>query len=769
MAETTLITDDYRDYSVKSIDLDSGSVHPANTNLSASWNFSSGSLFYKTPVAVDEVAIKSYVDAVAFGSRDPKDAVRVAASGNIAMTGTLTIDGIALSVGDRVLAFGQTDASANGIYSVSTGAWPRTADADGTPTGEVTQGLYTLAATGTIWGGSGFILTNDDPITLDTDPLNFVQFTALGQVIAGDGLSKTGNQLDVNTGDGITITSDAVTAVAGNGIVVNGTGINVGDGNGIIVNANDVEVGAGYGITVLADAVRVDETIVPDKTGSNTFSGDNIFTGGLTGSLQQVTVGQSYLVEGTNISIVSQSNGSIVISAIAQQDTDWVDNGNNLSTTSSLNVENSAFFVGPVTSSLGFSGSLTQLANGDSYLIEGNGINIASSSNGSITISVDPAVLDDGDWTDNGNNLSTTSSLNVENAAFFQGPVTSSLGFSGSLTQLANGDSYLIEGQGINIVSSSNGSITIAVDNSVLDDGDWTDNGGNLSTTSSLNVENQAFFQGPVTSSLGFSGSLTQLANGDSYLIEGNAINIVSSSNGSITISVDPAALDDGDWTDNGNNLSTTSSLNVENQAFFQGPVTSSLGFSGSLTQLANGDSYLIEGNAINITSSSNGSIVIAVDPAALNDGDWQDNGGNLSTTSSLNVENSAFFQGPVTSSLGFSGSLTQLANGDSYLIQSGGILITSASNGSVTIGLDSGSIVTLDRFVWGERATGFPSNVFTTSGPFASGTLRVYRRGLRLTEGPTEDYVINSNQQITLAQFAFAPSNLQFDYVKAN
>lgn len=104
MAETTLITDDYRDYGVKSIDLDSGSVHPANTNLSASWNFSPGSLFYKTPVAADEVAIKSYVDAVAFGSRDPKDAVRVAASGNIALTGTFAVDGITLVTGDRVLA-----------------------------------------------------------------------------------------------------------------------------------------------------------------------------------------------------------------------------------------------------------------------------------------------------------------------------------------------------------------------------------------------------------------------------------------------------------------------------------------------------------------------------------------------------------------------------------------------------------------------------------------------------------------------------------------
>lgn len=56
--------------------------------------------------------------------------VRVATTANITLSGTQTIDGVALSVGDRVLVKDQSTASQNGVYVVASSAWSRATDAD---------------------------------------------------------------------------------------------------------------------------------------------------------------------------------------------------------------------------------------------------------------------------------------------------------------------------------------------------------------------------------------------------------------------------------------------------------------------------------------------------------------------------------------------------------------------------------------------------------------------------------------------------------------
>jgi hypothetical protein len=59
-----------------------------------------------------------------------KDTVRAATVGaNITLSGTQTLDGVALAVGDRVLVKDQTTVANNGIYWVQSGAWNRCADA----------------------------------------------------------------------------------------------------------------------------------------------------------------------------------------------------------------------------------------------------------------------------------------------------------------------------------------------------------------------------------------------------------------------------------------------------------------------------------------------------------------------------------------------------------------------------------------------------------------------------------------------------------------
>lgn len=153
------------------------------------------------PTSPQDAATKAYVDAARAGL-DVKDSVRAATTASITLSGTQTVDGVALAAGDRVLVKDQGTGSQNGIYVVAAGAWARATDADASA--EVTPGMFVFVEEGTTNGDSGFVLTNDGAVTLGTTSLTFAQFSGAGQITAGNGLTKTGNTLDVNP-DGSTV------------------------------------------------------------------------------------------------------------------------------------------------------------------------------------------------------------------------------------------------------------------------------------------------------------------------------------------------------------------------------------------------------------------------------------------------------------------------------------------------------------------------------------------------------------------------------------
>lgn len=203
------------------------------------------------PIADSDAATKYYVDAARSGL-DVKGSVRVATTGNITLSGTQVIDGVALSVGDRVLVKDQSTGSQNGIYVVASGAWARASDADNNPGGEVTSGMFCFVEQGTTNSDTGFVLTTNDPIVLNTTALDFTLFSSSGTLIAGNGLSKNGYTLEVNVASagGLEISADNLqlkSTVAGDGLTLSsGVLAVVGTADRITVNADSVDIASTY-------------------------------------------------------------------------------------------------------------------------------------------------------------------------------------------------------------------------------------------------------------------------------------------------------------------------------------------------------------------------------------------------------------------------------------------------------------------------------------------------------------------------------------------
>lgn len=135
------------------------------------------------PTGDNDAARKADVDAARTGL-DVKVSCRVATTANITLSGTQTIDGIAVVAGDRVLVKNQTTASQNGIYLCAAGAWTRATDAD--TDAEVTAGMFTFIEEGTANADTGWVLSTNAPITVGTTSLTFTQFSGAGAGVPGN-------------------------------------------------------------------------------------------------------------------------------------------------------------------------------------------------------------------------------------------------------------------------------------------------------------------------------------------------------------------------------------------------------------------------------------------------------------------------------------------------------------------------------------------------------------------------------------------------------
>ena len=181
------------------------------------------------PSSDQDAATKAYVDSVANGL-DVKDSVYLATAAALPTStynngagtitgdanGALSVDGVAVTLNDRILVKDQASNVQNGIYKVTaTGAadaafvLTRTPDADSAS--EITGGAFTFVEAGSTNADNGYVFTHNGTPTLGTTAITVAQFSGAGQISAGDALTKTGNTLDVAVDDStIEVSSDAL-------------------------------------------------------------------------------------------------------------------------------------------------------------------------------------------------------------------------------------------------------------------------------------------------------------------------------------------------------------------------------------------------------------------------------------------------------------------------------------------------------------------------------------------------------------------------------
>ena len=178
----------------------------------------------------ESLANKAYVDQVAQGL-DTKPSCKYGTTANLAATysngtagvgatltassnGALSVDGATPSVADRILVKDQTAAAQNGIYVVTTvgngsTAFVLTRATPEDQPAELTGGAFVFVEEGSANANNGYVFTHTGSPTFGTTDLDVAQFSGAGQITAGAGLTKTGNQKDANPDDSsIEVSSD---------------------------------------------------------------------------------------------------------------------------------------------------------------------------------------------------------------------------------------------------------------------------------------------------------------------------------------------------------------------------------------------------------------------------------------------------------------------------------------------------------------------------------------------------------------------------------
>jgi hypothetical protein len=290
-----------------------------------------GNIKVATPTDDAHAATKGYVDAARAGL-DVKQSVRVATTEEINLSTSAeagdVIDGVTLVAGNRILVKNQTLAYNNGIYVVQeTGALVRSTDMDSGGPIEVSGGTFTFVEEGSVNADSGWVVSSNGNIIPGMHDMNWVQFSGAGQITAGDGLTKSGNTINVvGTADRITANADSVdiasTYAGQNTITTLGT-ITTGVWNGTDVAVADGGTGSG---TASGARTNLAETPTSGQTTSAAVLSRVVHQAcaASSGTTSVTTVTHNFNTKNVIVQVYQVSNGETVTTDVARATVDSV-------------------------------------------------------------------------------------------------------------------------------------------------------------------------------------------------------------------------------------------------------------------------------------------------------------------------------------------------------------------------------------------------------------------------------------------------------------
>ena len=237
---TVTVADDSHNHTIANVD-------NLQTNLDAKLAKSGGTMtgnliLNADPTTALGAATKEYVDTIAAAGIHYHDPVRVEQEGNLTATydngssgvgatltnsGTqaaLVIDGVTLSLNDRVLVYEQTNAYENGIYTVTNVGsastnWvlTRATDADSYGASDpdaLGQGDAFFVQEGNAGAGELYVMNTSGTITFGTTNITFTVIAETAVYTAGTDLTLTGTTFSVNSTIAANTTGNAATATA---------------------------------------------------------------------------------------------------------------------------------------------------------------------------------------------------------------------------------------------------------------------------------------------------------------------------------------------------------------------------------------------------------------------------------------------------------------------------------------------------------------------------------------------------------------------------
>ena len=132
---------------------------------------------------------------------------------------------------------------------------------------DITAGAFCFVEEGTASADAGFVLSTNEPITLDTTALAFSQFSGAGSITAGTGLTKSGNTIAATGG---------LADIAG--LAVTDGGIIVGDGSNFVLESG-ATARTSLGVDAAGTDNSTDVTLASVSSNYLSISGQEITAG----------------------------------------------------------------------------------------------------------------------------------------------------------------------------------------------------------------------------------------------------------------------------------------------------------------------------------------------------------------------------------------------------------------------------------------------------------------------------------------------------------